>query len=512
MPHATHYTSRASRPARALLQSQRVRALLFSLVPDVYLTALTLVPAALLLAVLPTAGVFDAPGPGGLPGAALAGIGAASVMLCWLIALRPRSRSPGGLVITRRAAPQLLALIESVRVRVRARAIDGVLLGTGLYVSLVRAPRSLLPGFQRHVVIGLPLVFALSRAQFRALVAHELAHVSRARGLEGLHIWRVRDRWLRWADALDAEPRFGRFLLRPFFRWYVPRLVSITAGLASEHELAADRHAARATRREDLAAALLRLAVIQRLLAERFYPRLLADVRRCGVPPSGLQARFEVALREMPADPRFAAWLDAALQEAADDGETHPSLRERLDRLRIPELRSAAGVAFLKRAFADQSDESIARHCLADAPPEVMLSIEKAWIDDVQQAWNDRHEELLRLDSRRRELDRKSRLTFAEALEHVITTAETEGIDAALQHARDLTGCRPDMAPARFVLGTLLLRNNDAEGLEHLRQAMAQDPELEPTATELAREFLRANGREHEAVEFSRQELRSLGA
>jgi Zn-dependent protease with chaperone function len=511
MPDASRPKAHAGGPART--PPQRLGTLLFSLLPDLYLTILTFAPGLLLWVTLRTSGTMQGPGPAGLPGSMLAGTALVALMLLWLVALRPRNRSAAGLVLTARAAPPLHTLIESVRVRARAYAIDDVQLGTGLGVSLVRAPRSFLPGFRRHLVIGLPLVFALSRAQFRALLAHELTHVSRARGIRGLHVWRVRDRWLRWADDLAARPRSGDFLLCPFFRWYAPRLTAQTAALAREHEFAADRHAASATRREDLAAALVRLAVIQRLLAERFYPRLLADVRRCGVTPSGLQSRFEVALREMPSDPRFAAWLDAALQDATTPDAAHPSLRERLKRLGIAELRTNAGVAFLRRAFADQSDESIARHCLAEAPPELMLSIEKAWIDDIQREWNERHEELLRLDSRRRELDGKSRLTFSEALEHVITTSETEGIDAALQHARDLTGARPDMAPARFVLGTLLLRNNDPEGLEHLRQAMTLDPGLESTAAELAREFLRANGREHETADFTQREpLRSLGA
>jgi hypothetical protein len=208
-----------------------------------------------------------------------------------------------------------------------------------------------------------------------------------------------------------------------------------------------------------------------------------------------------MAIRDMASDPRFAAWLDTALHETNADDPANPPLRDRLARLSMAEARTPAGVAFLRRTFPDTDSESAARHCLAEVPPEWILSIEKLWIDEVQREWSDRHEELLRLDMRRRELDQKSRLTPSEALEHIISTAETEGTLAALQPARDLTGCRPDMPRARFVLGTLLLRNNDPEGLEHMRHAMAQDSELEPAARELVRAFLRANGLDETAWE-----------
>ncbi|HUF70688.1 MAG TPA: hypothetical protein VMM79_18715 [Longimicrobiales bacterium] len=47
-------------------------------------------------------------------------------------------------------------------------------------------------------------------------------------------------------------------------------------------------------------------------------------------------------------------------------------------------------------------------------------------------------------------------------LDHAIASAETDGPEHALTTLRKLAELCPDMAPARFVLGTLLLRANDA--------------------------------------------------
>jgi hypothetical protein len=49
------------------------------------------------------------------------------------------------------------------------------------------------------------------------------------------------------------------------------------------------------------------------------------------------------------------------------------------------------------------------------------------------------------------------------------------------------------MAPARFVLGTLLLRANDKAGLAHIHAAVRLDPDLDDAGRALAEQFLRAN-------------------
>jgi hypothetical protein len=151
----------------------------------------------------------------------------------------------------------------------------------------------------------------------------------------------------------------------------------------------------------------------------------------------------------------------------------------------------------VETAFAGSAaDSSAARICLAALPRGVMVTVEKVWIDDVQLGLAGRHEELVRMDERRKELESRLDLSPAETLDHAIATAETEGIDAALPALHKLVSERPDMAPARFVLGTLLLRNNNPKGLAHLHAAARLDPELDGPGRELAAAFLRANERE----------------
>lgn len=418
-------------------------------------------------------------------------------------ALRAQAGPAQGLFVTRREAPPLHAVIESVRSRLDAPPVRAVLIGTGFDISVVRVPRlgSLL-GFRDHLVLGLPLMLALPLHQFRALLAHELAHFSRARGVEGSRVYRLRDRWLQLSDALARSRHPAAALIRPFFRWYAPRFAAWSLPLARRHEHVADRLAARATGRDDLAHALIRRGVIQCFLTERFYPRLLADLREFGVPPTGLQARLTRALRGIRGDHRFGAWLDRSMSlEALTD--SHAATSSRLAALGMTDGRQADRGLDFEPGFAETlGGESAARHCLGSLSTELTLSLEFAWIEDVVKAWADRHEELLRWDERRRQLEGRADLSPGEALDLAISTATIEGSDAALPILRGLVTRQPDMAPARFVLGTLLLRRNEPEGLEQIETAIELDSGLTADGCELACEFLRAHGKHDEAVEF----------
>jgi len=413
-------------------------------------------------------------------------------------AFRVRVEPPVGVRLAPNLTPALHSLIQSLRGPLRVRPFRDVLLGTGMEVRTVRVPRLAgLLGFHDYLVVGLPLMLALPIEQLHALLAHELAHSSRRGRVRGAAVYRLRSGWLCLLESLATSRSLYVLPLRPFFRTFAPWYASISAPVARDHELAADRRAALTTSRDQLAGALIRLGVIERFMVERFQPKLLSDLRLYGVPPTGLSRRFEQALDGVRDDSRFDAWVDTAIHRdrppAQDD--THPPLRQRLSALALSDLRNPKNRALIRAAFGDEhAGESSASISLAAVPEAVRISVEKAWVDAVERSLADRHEELLRLDERRRQLAKKDGLTPVERLDHAIATAETDGIDAAIPLLEDLIDSQPDMAPARFVLGTLMLRKNDAAGLTHIHTAVRMDPDLDEAGRELAAEYVRAAG------------------
>lgn len=464
-----------------------------------YAWTVFLVAIVVVAAVYAIHGLTPVTGPLSIPIALLAVLG----LLFAVASLQIRVEPGDGVRVDRRVGPVLHEIIEELSGRLKAPPIRDVLLGSGMEIRTIRVPRLAgLLGFDDYLLIGMPLLIAVPVEQLRALIAHELAHRSRSRSVRGARLYRLRDGWLQLLRSLESSRHVTRFVLRPFFRYFAPAFANLSSTAIQDHEIAADRRAAMITKREHLAGALLRVGVIQRVLVERFHPRLLADLRRCGVAPAGLHNRLERMLSTLRTDPRFASWLDAALHADPAPGDTHAPLSKRLSGLAFGDLTSGPGETLVESAFAENHARlSAMRLCLAALPEAIIVSAEKAWVDELQDSLNDRHEELLRMDERRRELEARTTLSDTERLEQAIATAETEGVDAALPVLRELTADRPEMAPARFVLGTLLLQQSDDEGLAHIHAAVRIDPGLEEPGRELAAAYLRANGMPEELDE-----------
>jgi Zn-dependent protease with chaperone function len=194
--------------------------------------------------------------------------------------------------LTAEEAPELFGMIEDLRRRLRAPRVHRVLVTENLNAAVVRVLRLGIPGWYRnHLLIGLPLAKALTAEQFRAVLAHELAHLKRAGELE--------------ADAASA------------------RLVSPAA----------------------VAQALTAVSVVGGWLEERYWPQL-----RRGQAPQPAFAPYSAMGRlasEMQPE-SIHRWLKRALSRKAASHDTHPPLTERLaalnqrPRLMLPPPGAAA--------------------------------------------------------------------------------------------------------------------------------------------------------------------------
>jgi Zn-dependent protease with chaperone function len=255
--------------------------------------------------------------------------------------------------------PELAALVQDVAERLDFRA--------PLLVRIVPVPdaalgRAKVDGVRSYVlVLGLPLLRALTAAQLASVVAHELAHQQHARDR--------RTSWLQKARADLAERLNRRFrpsapLAAPLLRASQPRVWRA--------ETAADADAARIAGTTATAQALDRTGLLLAAfdgLAEKWWSVLAQD----GSYPQDFYDAFDVALRDphvIRRSARACAEDDALDPYAVAD---HPPLAQRLAALPHVDASTPYGAAPL----ALRTAAAVERWCvkqLADldgqAPPD----------------------------------------------------------------------------------------------------------------------------------------------
>jgi Zn-dependent protease with chaperone function len=212
---------------------------------------------------------------------------------------------PDGIAATREDAPALFETIDAVDARVQGPPLAGVRIDGQLNAGVVGVPGRLAGlGARNYLVVGLPLLQALTADEFRAVLAHELAHLSRRHGRLSRSLYRREAAWQQFHDALRKRAAVTRVVLGAFFAWYLPRLHAYALPLLHRHEHEADAIAAEAEGVERMARALMRLALAERYLEWRFWPDVAARARDEPSPPRTVFA--ELGARVSAASPRSA--------------------------------------------------------------------------------------------------------------------------------------------------------------------------------------------------------------
>jgi Zn-dependent protease with chaperone function len=423
-------------------------------------------------------------------------LGCVGGALTWnvLRALWVRFEPPPGLVAGPDLAPRLLEEVESVRRALGAPRIHRVLLDGQLNASMTQQPLLGILGWHRnHLLLGIPLLRAVSLEEFRAVLAHEIGHLLGGHSRFGAWIYRVRAAWGRLYDALAARGG-GRFTGR-FLAWYAPLFNAYSFVLARRQEREADAASVRVSSAEDAGRALRRFEVLARQAEERFWPPLWRRAVREPAPPPG----YLDALRDALAvpDPLADRWHHEALLTHTDRADTPPAHRDRLD-----------GLGF--RSLPDRAPEppasTAASALLGSGEAEVVRKLDSDWAARTAEGWAERHAACRYLAKRRAELETKPAEGPEERLELTRLVEELEGPEAALPLAQALAEAHPAHPGARYLAGRLLLHQGDPAGIGHVEKAMELDGEAVRPGAALLRDWHRRQGR---ATAVRRLDLRA---
>lgn len=396
-------------------------------------------------------------------------VGCASLLLSLLRAVWMRQRPPHGLVITPKDAPRLFDLLRKLAKRTGAPRPDRVLLDGELNAAVVQQPRLGLLGWHRNdLILGLPLMMTLSTRQFAAVLAHEFGHLQGAHGKLGAWIYRTRRSWVMLAQARQSA-RWGGNLadaaLAFFFRHFFPRFNARAFVLSRQQEIEADKVAHALVGAEPAAQGLLAIELQARWLAEVFWPQVY---RRAVSTSSPRRARPYREMRQLlPQGLRHArasAWLAEALKRLPDAGDTHPSLRDRIE------------LAGVKPALPAVPAATAADTLLLDSVDQWLKRLDERWRVEIAPAWSERHRHAqaqrhlvaeLAQERREKKLDPDDHMLWARAARLL------EGEAAERAVLRQVIQDHPDHLGARHELGMLLIEDLDeatsAEGAELLR-------------------------------------------
>jgi len=260
---------------------------------------------------------------------------AAGLLWTSLRALWLRLEPPCGRPLNAAQAPALFEALERIRKKIKGPPIHHVLLDSSFNASISQIPRwGLFGGATNYLTIGLPLLLAIDRPRFLAVMAHEYGHLRGDHGQFAAWIYRTRLSWTKLGHGMRNDDGPLAAATQTFLRWYFPRFLAKTFALARQDEYEADRIAGRLVTREVAGAALTEIAIKGNWLATHFWP-LHWSAAAASPQPVGPFGAMRTLLAQPVAEDFARDAMRQALAQLSDEDDTHPVLRDRLEALRV---------------------------------------------------------------------------------------------------------------------------------------------------------------------------------
>lgn len=405
-----------------------------------------------------------------------------------------RWTTPKGITLNPQKVPKLFALIEDLAKNLQTSSFHHVLLTDDFNASVLQIPRLGLFGwYANYLVIGLPLMQALSPKQFRAVLAHELGHLSGNHSRFAGWIYRVRQTWVQILDRLQAGHHSETGLIfSAFFNWYAPFFSAYSFVLARTDEYEADRCAAQMAGQQNAVDALVNICVRGAYLNHNFWPELNQRANVQPDPPTHLYNELSQALSRKIDLETAQQRLAAALEQKTDNADTHPCLRDRL---------LALGVDPITVQPAIQLHRTAAEYFLDAALDGYTDQLNQEWQTTVTFQWKERHAYATHIQESLSTLENKaqlSNLTVEEAWNRAQWTLELTDHETALPLVKAVLQQNSTHAEANYVLGRILAEESNPEAIPHLEIAMRQDKHKTLSGCQIIGHILSQLGRDSE--------------
>jgi len=392
---------------------------------------------------------------------------------------------PAGYEITHTDCPELFNQLDELSKKLKSLKIHRVILDDQMNAAIDQYPRLGILGLQENtLLLGVQLLMIQSEEEMRAILAHEMGHLSANNGRFSGWIYRNRYSWRKIHIALKEQNSFPSRLLLKFFDWYVPKFDALSFPLARRHEYESDSIAADLTSPATAARALVNYTVLSSWVHKKYWDVFYAQAGTMPHPPHGPLAGFRRFVQSRLDREAMIENLREAMSDTTEYNDTHPCLKDRLRALgvkpQVPQFRNGV---------------SAGEKWLGPVIRNTMLRFDAIWLENNSDKWIKRYHYVT--GSKRKLEDYSSRnpsaLSNAEQWAYAELVEEFIDAEASIPlYANIVKRNRHDFRAA-MKLGVMLYERNHPKCLECFTIAR-NDPKMVQDCGEYGYKFYNHHG------------------
>lgn len=388
---------------------------------------------------------------------------------------------PVGLTIEREQFPYLYDMIDSLRkpMRLRRKRIQLILDWEYNAFASTRPLFGLFGPSQYYVGVGLPLIASLNGEHLKAILAHELAHLSRKHTLFTGKLIRVSVVWEVLVARLNQRSLLS-LPYRAFANWYLQYLNAARVAMRKPQEFEADRLALRAVDKEVMARALLRCALRSRIVVADYWDFLWAKSATVEDPSARAISRLFDRLSKTIDQEDAAHEMRWRLGDAAMPWDEHPSLRDRLVALGIEVPESEDQIPNFVALWNLTRPESSYQRVFSGRTVEMNQELDSFWQQHHLVPWVMAHESAKPGAALMRRMEKewkeKGSLGPENAWKYAFLSISFLGLKRAIPVIEYVLEQKPSHSHANFYYGSHLVEALDPKAIGYLKKAIELDP------------------------------------
>ncbi|HEY2825173.1 MAG TPA: M48 family metallopeptidase [Gemmatimonadales bacterium] len=398
---------------------------------------------------------------------------------------------PGGIPLDLNRTPKLKALVRETTKRVAGPTVHRVLVTGDVSASAAQVPR--FGGFgprTNYLFVGLPLLQAMTPDEWRAILTHEMGHLSGNHGTFFVWILRLRQTWhrLRVNLASRKSPLGQRYVVR-FVNWYEPYFSAYSFVLARGMEYQADQASVDTVGRAVAQQALVRFAGVAGFVLDRWWPGVVAATATTPEPPKDAWANLRQTLKRLGPD-ETREFVDQALRRPTGYADSHPSLSDRL-----AVMAGRARGAVVTAEVPGPPAQTAAAAYLGPVEAELEKTLSGLWLASITKDWLVRNRELASARKCLEAINAEQReLTDTEHSERLNLVAALGDPAALVAAAEEVLQKRPDHTAALYHAGRALLKIDAARGVSYLERAIRGDKAFRSMGCQILFNFFWSQG------------------
>ncbi|WP_242045103.1 M48 family metallopeptidase [Anabaena catenula] len=413
-----------------------------------------------------------------------------SISLTVFKSLKVYFQKPKGLKLIHKDAPALFYLIDNLTSNLKAPKFDHIILTGEFNAGVVQIPSSLIL-HHNYLILGLPLMCALSLEEFQSILAHELGHLSRNHSQLQGQIYLVRQTWYQVWENLKKYSESSTFMINTFINWYAPFLYGYSFYLSRMNEYEADHCAVEITGSENLAKALINIHIIDRHLEMSFWQPLYKQSYHQNSTPNKVYTELYSTLEKGCLLEEKAKLFDLELDQRTNYEDTHPCLSERLAFLGYNPLCEG------QLKISEYRTINAAQKLLGNYLENCITYLNREWQQKMSFQWNIWYEQYQELQMSLKHLENQShnqKLEISKQWNLACLTKNFVGDKAAIPQLQGVLEIDPKHSDANYMLGNIFLELGDVQGIDYIETAFKYDYRKIASGCELIRVFMRQQG------------------